>query len=345
MGLWKDKKRGDWRYAFQAEGKVYAGGGFETKASAKSAREERRKKVKSPPPETKTGMDFLTVCNLYLDWSQRRHAKKTHEYKRMVFKCFISHHGNLEISQITPQHLHEYLNTRPSNHNYNAHRKDLCALFTFAIQQLQTIEKNPCWTLEKLPEDRKEKKIPTYEEFLRLLAAASKDERPLLVILAHTMARVDEILRLTWQDVNFEKEIVVLWTRKNAASEYRPRSIPMNRDLSNTLMSMWKRRKQEKWVFYNAKEDDRYNRRPKLMRSLCRRAGIDGNYGFHAIRHFVATYSHDVLKVPTGVLSGILGHESKRTTEIYLHSVDEARREAIGKLEGLIPEDVMEKTE
>jgi integrase len=81
-------------------------------------------------------------------------------------------------------------------------------------------------------------------------------------------------------------------------------------------------------LFYNKKEGTRYNRRPKLMRSLCRRAGIP-NYGFHAIRHFVATYLHDVKKIPTGVIGTLLGHKAKRTTEIYLHSVEESARLAL----------------
>jgi integrase len=56
--------------------------------------------------------------------------------------------------------------------------------------------------------------------------------------------------------------------------------------------------------------------------------------GFYpaGIRHFSGTYAHDVLKVPTGVLSGILGHQSKRTTEIYLHSVDESAKIAMERL-------------
>ncbi len=58
-------------------------------------------------------------------------------------------------------------------------------------------------------------------------------------------------------------------------------------------------------------------------------------YGFHEIRHFIATYLHDIEKQPTGVIGNILGHKSKRTTEIYLHPVDEAAKIAMLKLEGI----------
>jgi integrase len=106
----------------------------------------------------------------------------------------------------------------------------------------------------------------------------------------------------------------------------------MNEILHKVLWPMWNRREQQTWVFYNKKENNRYNRRPKLMASICRRAGVK-HYGFHAIRHFVATYLHDTKKIPTGVIGGILGHQSKRTTEIYLHTVDESARIAMDSLE------------
>ncbi|MFA5323365.1 MAG: site-specific integrase [Smithella sp.] len=334
MSLWQDKVRGDWRYKFSLLKRTYAGGGFATKGQARAAREERRKEVKSPTRRPTIGTAFSEVANQYLDWSKRKHVKKTYEYKAMVFRQFIANCGDISTDQITLGIVHAYLSTRPSNHNYNVHRKELSSLFNWSIKHLGEPRVNPCVDLDKMPEQKHKKEIPTYQEFLRLLAAAGSGERELLLILAYTMARIDEVLRLTWQDINFERKIVTLWTRKNTAGEWKERAIPINKDLESVLAVLWSKRKQEQWVFYNAKEGSRYNRRPKLMKSLCRRAGIKP-YGFHAIRHFSSTYAHDMLKVPTGVLSGILGHEEKRTTEIYLHSIDEAAREAMERMEGI----------
>lgn len=334
MGLWRDKHRGDWRYSFEIQKKTYAGGGFATKAEARTAREERRKQIKTGFQEqTRTATAFSVVANLYLDWSQKRHAKQTYEYKKGVFRDFYASLGDLDLRDITPAILHSYLVKRPSNHNYNVHRKELCSLFSFAIKQLRLLDHSPCWTLDKMPEDVKRKQIPTHEEFLRILAAAGPDESALLAVIIHTLGRIDEILRLTWEDVNFEREQVTLWTRKRKGGNLEPRYIEMNSDLKAVLWSLWGRREQQQWVFYNHKEKTRYNRRPKLMRSICRRAGVT-HYGFHTIRHFVATYMHDIQKIPTGVIGNILGHQSKRTTEIYLHSRDEAARSAMKGLEG-----------
>ncbi len=334
MAIWWDKKRKVYRYEFEIQGNRLSGSA-KTKTECKKKEAVHREEVaKSGQSKTRTDTAFSTIANLYLDWSAKRHVKKTYEYKAMVFREFRKFHGDIDIREITPQKLHEYLNSRPSNHNYNVHRKELSALFAFAVKSLKILDHSPCWDLEKLPEEAKKKIIPTQEEFLRILAAAGPDERPLLVILTHTLARIDEILRLRWEDVNFEKRIVTLWTRKRRGGNMEPRDIPMNEDLHSVLWPMWSRRIQNDFVFWNKKESARYNRRPKLMPSLCRRAGLTRQYGFHEIRHFVATYLHDICKIPTGVIGTLLGHKSKRTTEIYLHSVDSAAVEAVSHLEG-----------
>jgi len=175
---------------------------------------------------------------------------------------------------------------------------------------------------------------------LRILAAANPDDMPLLIIPIHTAARIDELLRLKWQDVNFEQRTVTLWTRKKKDGNWKPRYVPINNDLYRALWPLWVRREQEEWVLYNRKEDNRYNRRPKLMSSICKRAGVN-HYGFHSIRHFTATHLHDEKKVATGVIGGILGHESKQTTEVYLHSIDGAAVDAMSRLDGIFDDSML----
>ncbi len=68
---------------------------------------------------------------------------------------------------------------------------------------------NPVALVDKLPVDKTKKVIPTPEQMTRMLVAAGSD-RPLLLVLFHTMARIDEILRLKWEDVNFEAKAVRL---------------------------------------------------------------------------------------------------------------------------------------
>ena len=63
------------------------------------------------------------------------------------------------------------------------------------------------------------------------------------------------------------------------------------------------------------------------MKTLCKRAGVR-YFRYHAFRHLGAS-TLDRANVNIGSIQRILGHENRTTTEIYLHSIGEAEREAM----------------
>jgi integrase len=98
------------------------------------------------------------------------------------------------------------------------------------------------------------------------------------------------------------------------------------------------RDKKKPWVFWHRDWDPRkpkrdewieglYLDRKKIMKTLCKKAEVR-YFRFHALRHFGASMlDHD--RVPISSIQRILGHESRSTTEIYLHSIGESEREAM----------------
>lgn len=338
MGIYKDRRYKTWRYQFQYLRQNYSGSGYKTRREAATAREERRGQLtdaRKLKEKKKTGLAFSDLADQYLRFAERRFATQTFKYKKYVYESFIEFHGDPDVFEITPDDVHQYLDTRPSNYNYNAHRKDLSALFAWAIRYPKLPIQNPCRDIEKMPHTPANKDVPTEEEFLKLILAADPetDEQDLILTTAHSLARIGEILRAQWADVNFDTRVFTKWTRKRKGGVYAPIYTPMNEDLYAILWRRWEARVQDKWVFYNEKTGDRYYHRPKLMKGLCKRAGIP-HYGFHSIRHFVPSYMKNKKKVATDALKELLGHTEERTTEIYLHSVDESLRLATASLEG-----------
>lgn len=357
MGIWKDKTRKEWVYEFQYRRKSYGARGFATRREAVTAREKRRKEVKAESKLTQPGMGFKEAASTYLDFSERKHAKRTYQYKKLTYKTFIEMHGDLLFEEVEPHHISEYLFTMPTNTLYNARRKDLSALFEWVIRTYKLPIKNPCAEVDKMPHTYKVKSVPTEEEIIKLIIAAKPgDEQDIIMCCIHLLGRIDEILRLTWQDVNFEKRAVTLWTRKRKDGAYESDDLPINDDLYAILHFRYKNRQNEKWVFYNEGKKDRYKHRPKMMASLCKRAGLEPigksrrkifrgkkkgkyqkvnlYYGFHSLRHFMASHLADSEKISLKAVSGLLRHKNLKTTEIYIHSIDESIRSAMTKIEG-----------
>lgn len=342
MPLWKDPKTGKWRYQFQHLGKRYSKTGFSTKNDARREMENRRETLTKsldqpilPSSPTPCDLDLETLMVEYLRVAERQLAPKTLEYRKIVFRRFLRHIYKIPAAQVTTRMVEDYLLSRPTNHNFNKDRTELMRLFNWGFLR-QLIPSNPVALVEKLPVEKAKKVIPTPEQMTRLLMAAGSN-RPLLLVLFHTMARIDEVLRLKWEDVNFEQKAIRLWTRKRRGGAWESDWMDMNEDLEKVLWGLWQNQKDGEWVFVNPQTGNRYFYRFKLMRSICRRAGLP-QFGYHTIRHFVASYLVDKKKVSLPVISRLLRHKNLQTTERYLQAIDPRFRDTMRLLEGALIE-------
>jgi integrase len=332
MGVWKDKVRKHWCYSFQYQRKNYAARGFKDRREAEQARVDRRTELKTP---TQTDTSLLEVCNVYLDYSEKAHVYNTFSDKRRTFSRFFDFIGfDIPVNNVTTKLISQFLATRPTNCSHNINRKHLSALFAYAKDILEVVDRNPCKKIKNLPHTSKRKVIPKETDIIKLLLVANKDEKDLLIVLLHTLARIDEVYRLTWQDVNFEKKILTKWTRKTKSQSYKAIPVTINQELYDTLWNMWQNRKQEKYVFLNPVTMKRYTRRHKFMRGLCKRAGIEPYFTFHTLRHLMASLMADNPKISTKTISKILGHSNLKTTEIYLHELEGANADAMNSISG-----------
>jgi integrase len=147
---------------------------------------------------------------------------------------------------------------------------------------------------------------------------------------------MSEINNLTWTDVDLENRHVVLYTRKKKGGNRTPRTVPMSEKLFEVLSQRYNTRAKDKpWVFWHrymsrikkAWVVGPYKERKLIMKTLCKKAGVK-YFRYHALRHLGASIL-DRASVNIGSIQRLLGHESRTTTEIYLHSINESEREAI----------------
>ena len=333
MSVWRDKKTGKWRYKFQFQGAMYERQGLSTKLEAQEAELNRRKEAqageskKSYPSLKGVAVKYLTDC-------KARMQKNTWRAKASYYDRFLEWLGDdPEMETITAGQLNEYLlyvQHEEGSTNANRHLKDLKALWNWAMKQENlNIHKNPCRYIEPFPEEKKLRYIPPTEDIDKVILAATQDDLDLLICLRYTGARIGELLRLTWEDINFEKQTVTLWTRKRRGGQLQADKLAMPDTMAVALKRRWKNRNKETQLVFEFAPKTLRN----LMRSLCERAGVKP-FGFHAIRHYVASLLGDSGKATLGQIQRFLRHRRQSTTETYLHELGRDMREVAEILEG-----------
>ncbi len=346
-----------WRYNFYLNKNRYAKGFYATKNEARIAESKRKEAIQKglPDPEeerrieireepaaiaaetTPTGMAFLDLVNRRLDYLKAYCSTAHYEDIRYIAHKWVAEWGPLQVNAIRREMIEGYLMdiSEISNETVNKYLRQIRALFNFGIKK-GWISNNPTAGIEFLPAERKLRYVPSKEDVLKVLVAAGPEEQDYLYCIKETMGRMGEINRLTWEDVDFNSKVVVLYTRKKRGGHLTPRRVPMTRKLHDVLLRRYERRDRSKpWVFWHTywssktgeKKSGPYRDRKKLMGTLCAKAGVR-YFRYHALRHFGASML-DNANVNIGSIQRILGHEKRTTTEIYLHSVGASERAAM----------------
>ena len=351
MSVYSVKGKG-WRYDFTLKGARHTEAWFKTKAKAKRAEAQKREELANPNQTvladqegaTSTGMAFLELVNMRLDHVKEHNSARHYEETRYMARRWVTKWGSKAATEVTRSNLESYIKARRKVSAYSANKeiRYLRSAFNFAIKK-GLLDENPTRGIEFYPVEKKLKYVPAPQDIERIINMAGQETQDYLYVLRDTMARVSEVNRLTWDDIDFGRNLVVLYTRKKRGGHLTPRSIPMTEGLQGILTRRYESRDKSKpWVFWHRYWDKKtkgwiegpYNKRKDLMRNLCKRAGVRA-FGFHALRHAGASVL-DSQGVPIGTIQRLLGHENRSTTEIYLHSIGQPEREAITLLERAI---------
>jgi integrase len=344
MSVYFVKGKG-WRYDFTYEGIRHTEAWFKTKTKAKQAEAKRREEIQNPKQEMEnpTDMDFLKLINRRLDYVKNFNSENHFRDTLYHARRWIKEWKGLMCTNISNDMIESHIIKRSivSACVANKELQYLRALFNYGIKR-RLITYNPTDNIEFLPVEINRKYVPPKDDVLKVISIADPDTQQYLWTILLTAGRVGEINKLSWEDVNFTERYVTLWTRKRKGGNREPRDVPMVQKLYDILWNRFERRESDMpWVFWHTywsrklKQNvrGRYGDRKKIMKSLCTEAKVK-YFRFHALRHLTASILDDI-GIPIGVIQRILGHQNRRTTEIYLHSIGEAERDAMSKLEGV----------
>lgn len=148
-------------------------------------------------------------------------------------------------------------------------------------------------------------------------------DRAMLALYYACGLRKQEGLSVNVEDVQLEKELLLVRKGKGYKSRYVPLSRQSIRYLSDYLLygrPFLNPQKQEK-AFLLGVMGKRYTDAFGRLQKLCHRAGINKPIGVHTLRHSIATHL-----LQSGMqlehIQRLLGHSSIESTQIYTHIIN-----------------------
>ena len=187
---------------------------------------------------------------------------------------------------------------------------------TFAVKR-GYLPSHPLRQLDMLPESERALRIMTLEEERALVNAAAERSHVVgayIAVLGETGLRKSEGLRLEWEDIDWNRQMLTVTKSKTG----HPRNVPLSNYAIEWLQGLT-RWVNSPWVFTLPTGKRLLSPRNTVDRAK-RDAEVDWVKGLHDLRHFRATqwliHGVDLLSVKT-----YLGHKRIETTQRYLHFV------------------------
>lgn len=175
--------------------------------------------------------------------------------------------------------------------------------------------------------DNKKTEYLSPEQFVALLDAIDADENRKVALLMKlamfTGMRKGELLKLRWQDVDFERGFINIRESKGGVAQ----SIPMNEEARQVLANIEPIDSSE-YVFPGQGAKQLQNIQVPINR-IKKRAGLPEDFRpLHGLRHAYASMLASSGKVDMYTLQKLLTHKSPQMTQRYAHLRDEALKRA-----------------
>lgn len=295
--------------------------------------------------------EFLRYLRVERNLSPR--TIRAYQYDLDKFRIFVEQHFRMlpTLPRINSEEIREYLSKLQAERNYRstslARRiASLRSFFRFLTEQ-GYLKTNPMLSIRS---PKLAKKLPIYltaEELKRLLMAPEnktwrdKRDQAILVLLAMTGIRLQELASLNVDDVNLQAGLTSAaqaGTIRVFGKGAKERVIPLNATAVQALQAYLEMRPytENPALFLNKFKQRLFPRTiDKKLKKYALKSGIkQAKISPHKLRHTFATMLHagdvDILEIQR-----LLGHSNITSTAIYTHTNVKRLKTAVDKLDNL----------
>jgi len=261
--------------------------------------QEKAQRGATPAPDQATVKGKLLECARWL--KNQGYSDATIETCNKILKAFIKNGADI----FNPESIKEAI---AKNDHWSQNTKHLAVdVYTWFLEMQGLTWKRPIYE-----ETRAIPFIPMEQEIDQLIAASGKTLAACLQLLKETGMRIGEALRLTWLDVDSERNVI----RASAEKNSNPRILSVSSKLIAMLNMLPKKSER---IFPQTRAGIKHMlwvKRQKLALNLQNPRLT--KISFHTFRHWKGTMEYHKTKDPYHVKQ-ILGHKSLQTTELYIN--------------------------
>ena len=229
----------------------------------------------------------------------------------------LSKHCHISPEVITTEQFKDYIAFRVQQQNVSVSIVNQL-IGAWRIFQVDILGRK--WEDFKVKRPRKEKKIPVVlsrNEALKLINVLPNIKHSALLSLAYaTGMRRSEVLNVEPGHIVAERKVIKVVAGKG----HKQRQIPIPDSLIRMLRNYYKKYHPKTFLFEGFKPGKKYTDTSfaHVVNRAAKKAGIKKSISPHVLRHSFATHMLEK-GINLKKLQLILGHNSMKTTSIYLH--------------------------
>jgi len=299
------------------------------RALAERALEEIRRQIDRGDYQARPKPERRTVSAMAAEYLELKAEKRSIRGDAQMLRDFEQLYGARHLDQITREDLERHLLVRKKAGAGNATRNRILACIRHMLNiavQAGYIQANPATGIRRAPEASRRKYVLSEQELQAVVDAAAPHLRPILVLAVGTGLRKGDQLGLRWNQVDFEHNLIQLWTQKTG----EPLEIPLVAWAREALLKLKASANGSSFVL--TYQGDGIKDCRTAWEGALRRSGLaDRGYRFHDLRRTAASMLHRAGATLVQVQK-ILGHKSVTTTERYLGVKWEETAQAINLL-------------
>lgn len=283
------------------------------------------------------------------------------QYSRVAQIHILPYLGDIELTDLTPFVLQKFITDLTTNGNKRTGKglspnfvKTILSVIQNSLKTAHLVGYLPEYSANKIKRPKiVEKQVECFsiqeqKKIEEAALSAKKDKYRGIVLCLYTGLRIGELLALTWNDIDFDKNILsvtktchdgnengkrirIIDTPKTENSR---RQIPLSKTLVKMLKDMKKKSNCE-FVIADGEKPVYIRSYQRSFELLLKKLKLP-HKGFHSLRHTFATRALEC-GMDVKSLSEILGHKNATITlNRYAHSLWEHKAEMMNKLSKML---------